>query len=98
MLEDRRLVQLHLQSVLQLIGLQAHQKTHGDGAHRHQQAQSDGETWHPSLAPGLGGTLAHRLTFSDRVADRIHGAILLLNPLAEQKWPKYFVVFGVVKI
>lgn len=79
--EDGRFVHLHLQAALQLVGLEAHQEAHGDGAQGHEQAQSDGETWEPPLDRGLGRALAHRLTSPDRVAGRIHAEIPLQSPL-----------------
>lgn len=84
-LEDGRLVHLHLQSTLQLEGPEAHQKAHGDGTQGQQQAESDGKSWKPPLDRGLGRTLAHRLTFRDRVAGCIHAEILLQGPLDEKK-------------
>lgn len=71
-----RLARLHLQPVLQLVGLRRHEKTHGDGAQGHQQAQSDGETWKPQLDRGFGRTPAHRFTFIHGIGGSIHAAIL----------------------
>lgn len=76
---------LHLQSVLQLVGLDAHQQTHGDRAQRHEQAQNDGETWKPLLDHGLGRTPAHRLTLPRSVAGCIHGEILTQSSRLKQK-------------
>lgn len=71
-LEDGRSARLHLQAVLQLEGLEAHQQAHGDGAQGHQQAQGDGQTGQPVLDRGL----ARGLPFRGRVAGCIHGELL----------------------
>ncbi len=65
--DDGRFAHLHLQSVLQQEGLEAHQKTNGDGAQGHQQAQSDGKPWMAPLDHGPGRALTHRLAFPDTV-------------------------------
>lgn len=70
--EDGRFVHFHLKSVLQLEGPEAHQKTHGDGAHGHEQAQSDGKARQPPMDRGLWRTLTHRLTFPDNVTGGVH--------------------------
>lgn len=69
-----------MQPVLQTVDPEAHQKTHGDRAQRHEQAQHDGKAGQPPLDPRLGGTLAHSLAFTVRpAAGSLHGAIGLQN-------------------
>lgn len=79
-LEDgRRFHDLHLQPVLQLEGLEAHQETHGDGADGHQQAESDGEPREPALHRG------RRLLFYHGATGCFHVAIQLQSPPCERK-------------
>lgn len=71
--KDGGLLHLRWQPTLQLVGLEAHQKTYGDGAQTHQQAQSHRKTWQqPPLSCRLRGALTRRLTILHRFTGCIH--------------------------
>lgn len=91
-LEDGRFVHLHLQSALQLVGLEAHQETRGDRAQGHQHAQDDGEPREPPPGRGLGRTPTHRLSFPVGAVGLIHAEILLQGPLGAEKKTKQAVL------
>lgn len=71
-------VQFHLQSLLQLEGLEAHQQTHSDGAQGHEHAHGHGDPGRPPVDAGFRCALARRrLAVVGRGAQRIHAEILL---------------------